>query len=58
MRMHLNGTTSGTVTGILYRGDAKNKYTKPNEPTIHRYTRVDPSDLSLISKFNNLEEAQ
>ena len=56
--MHLNGITSGTVTGILYRGDAKTKYTKPNEPTIHRFTRVDPQDISLISKMNNLEEAQ
>jgi hypothetical protein len=47
--MHYTSNTSGVVTGILYRGDEKNKYSKPNEPTIERYTRVDPYDFSLIN---------
>jgi cytochrome oxidase assembly protein ShyY1 len=49
VRMHYTSNTSGIVTGILYRGDEKNKYSKPNEPTIERYTRVDPYDFSLIN---------
>jgi cytochrome oxidase assembly protein ShyY1 len=32
-RKHIvNG--SGTITGVLYQGDAKTKYSKPNSPTI------------------------
>jgi hypothetical protein len=46
--------TSGEVTGILYRGDAKTKYSKPNEPTINRYTAVNPYDISLISQMKNI----
>ena len=48
--------TSGEVTGILYRGDAKTKYSKPNEPTINRYTAVNPYDISLISQMKNIDE--
>ena len=49
MKMHYTGVTSGKITGILYRGDAKTKYSEPNEPIIDRYTRVDPYDFSLIA---------
>ena len=55
--MHYTGVSSGSVTGILYRGDSKTKYTKPNEPTIQNYKRVDPYDLSVINSMNNLDEA-
>jgi len=48
--------TSGEITGILYRGDAKTKYSKPNEPTINRYTAVNPYDISLISQMKNIDE--
>lgn len=34
MKMHYTGFVSGEVTGVLYRGDAKTKYSIPNEPTI------------------------
>lgn len=51
--MHYTGATTGTFTGILYRGDAKTKYSAPNEPTIDRFTRVDPYDFSLIAQMKN-----
>ena len=34
LKYHYTGTTSGEVVGFLYRGDAPNKYSKKNEPTI------------------------
>ena len=57
MKMHFTGATSGEIVGLLYRGESKTKYSLPNEPTIDRYTRVDPYDFSLITKMNNREEA-
>lgn len=57
LKMHYTGITSGEITGLLYRGDAKHKYTKPNDPTVEHYTRVDPYDLSLITQMKNFDEA-
>lgn len=57
MKMHYTGKTSGEVIGLLYRGDAKTKYSLPNEPIIQRYHRVDPYDFALISQMKNLDEA-
>ncbi len=57
MKMHLYGTHSGTATGLLYRGDAKTKYSKPNEPLLPKYYRSDPYDCSVIAQLNNLDEA-
>jgi cytochrome oxidase assembly protein ShyY1 len=48
MKMHYTSTTAGEIEGVLYRGDAKTKYSKPNEPTISRYTSVNPYDIALI----------
>ena len=47
----------GTIHGVLYRGDAKTKYWKPNAPTIDNYISVQPSDLSLINQMPNEKEA-
>ena len=33
-KMHYNTAASGTIVGLLYRGDNKTKYSEPNEPTI------------------------
>jgi len=30
--MHYGSKSSGTITGILYRGDPETKYSHPNEP--------------------------
>lgn len=49
MKMHLGGIHAGTITGLLYRGDVKTKYSISNEPAYMRYFRVDPYDLSLVS---------
>ncbi len=57
MKMHYTGVNSGEIYGVLYRGDAKTKYSLQNEPTIQRYTRVDPYDFSLIDQLKNLDEA-
>jgi len=48
---------SGEIQGILYRGDAKTKYSEPNEPMILRFTRVEPYDFALIAQLRNREEA-
>ena len=57
MKLHLNGVTTGTITGVLYRGDADTKYSVPNSPTIKHYTTVRPKELALLNKMNNREEA-
>jgi cytochrome oxidase assembly protein ShyY1 len=57
LKYHYTGVTSGEITGILYRGDAKNKYSKPNEPTIMRFTSVNPYDFSLLSQMKNQDES-
>lgn len=43
------------VQGILYRGDAKTKYTKPNQPALSSYTTVLPEELAVISQLPNPE---
>lgn len=56
-KMHYTGVTSGTITGLLYRGDAKTKYSMPNEPTVDRFTSVNPYDFALITQMSNRDEA-
>ena len=57
MRMHYNGVSTGTITGVLYRGDADTKYSVPNSPSINLFTTVRPKELALLNKMNNREEA-
>jgi cytochrome oxidase assembly protein ShyY1 len=57
LKYHYTGVTSGEITGILYRGDAKTKYSKPNEPTIMRFTSENHYDFSLITQLKNQDEA-
>ena len=56
-KVHYMGVTSGKIVGLLYRGDAKNKYSTPNDPMVDQYHRVDPYDMSLVSQLRNLDEA-
>jgi len=51
----LNEVTS--VTGILYRGDASTKYSKPNQPLMHRYQTVKPEEIAVVNQLPNEEEA-
>jgi hypothetical protein len=55
--MHYTSNTAGEITGVLYRGDAGHKYSQPNEPTIQRWTSVNPYDISLIAQMKNFEES-
>ena len=55
--MHYNGVSTGTITGVLYRGDADTKYSVPNSPSINLFTTVRPKELALLNKMNNREEA-
>ena len=48
-RMHYATQTMGSITGVLYRGDAKTKYWKANSPTLNHYESVQPEELSLIT---------
>ena len=57
LKMHYTGTVTGEVVGVLYRGDAKTKYSLANEPTIERYHTVNPYDFSLITQMKNSEES-
>jgi len=36
------------VTGILYRGDNKTKYSKPNQPALSHFLSVYPEELAVI----------
>ncbi|CDW89539.1 surfeit locus protein 1-like [Stylonychia lemnae] len=56
-RMHYGVNDGIEITGVLYRGDAKTKYSKPNDPLAHYYTRVDAYDFSVIDQLKNWEEA-
>jgi cytochrome oxidase assembly protein ShyY1 len=57
LKMHYNVKASGEITGILYRGDPKTKYSIPNTPAFLEYTRVDPYDFSLVCQLPNRTEA-
>ena len=56
-RLHYQANNMGTISGVLYRGDAKTKYSTPNNPTIQQYKSVQPYDLSLLMQTPNQEEA-
>ena len=57
MKFHYNNAVSGKIFGVLYRGDAQTKYSKPNSPTIDKYEVVNPYDCSLLMQLPNKEEA-
>ena len=56
-KYHYNSNNTGYITGILYTGDAKTKYSKNNEVLAQVYHHVTPSDFALLNKMNNLDEA-
>lgn len=45
---HKFGAASGEIVGLLYRGDLKTKYTKPNTPIVQYYHRVDPYEHAVV----------
>ena len=53
----LHSVVQGKVKGVLYRGDAKTKYSVPNSPTISFYQNVTPYDLAVVDQLPNLQEA-
>ena len=56
MKLHQK-TTKGTISGILYRGDALTKWSVANSPTIERYDVVKPSDIAAVDQLANYDEA-
>ena len=56
-RRHYETFSAGTISGLLYRGDAKTKYWKPNNPSQGDMKSVQPYDISLITQVPNQEEA-
>ena len=54
--MHLM-TAAGVIKGVLYPGQAKNKWSQPNSPTVDKYVNVDPKDFALIDQLPNEKEA-
>ena len=45
------------VTGVLYRGDNKTKYSKLNAPFMDEFLNVYPEELALLFSFSNQDEA-
>ena len=45
------------VSGVLYRGDAKTKYSKANVPLRNMYTSTYPEELALMTAMPNESEA-
>jgi cytochrome oxidase assembly protein ShyY1 len=45
------------VEGILYRGDPKTKYSKPNQPAYQEYHSIYPEQISVMCQLPNVEEA-
>ena len=40
-------------TGVLYRGEAKTKYTKPNIPSQNQFNHADPAELAALCQLGN-----
>lgn len=57
LNMHNKGVQSGEITGLLYRGENKTKYSKPNTPLHHEFTRVEPYDIAVYNQLKNWDEA-
>jgi len=57
VKLHYNTAASGEVVGLLYRGDAKTKYYKPNTPSGNFFHSVQPFDISAIAQLKNFDEA-
>ena len=57
LKQHYQSNVTGYITGVLYSGDAKTKYSKSNQPMVQIYSHVYPEELSLINQMNNREEA-
>jgi hypothetical protein len=45
------------VKGILYRGDALTKYSKPNQPLLNAWRSVRPDELAVVNVLSNEAEA-
>jgi len=45
------------VQGVLYRGDAATKYSKPNIPIYRQYRSVVPKELAIVNDLSNETEA-
>jgi len=48
---------TSVVQGVLYRGDNKTKYSKPNQPALSHFLSVYPEELAVVGQLPN-EEAQ
>ena len=53
LRQHYSSNTLGTVTGVLYRGDTRSKYSKLNTPSQNHFTSVQPNEIALITQAPN-----
>ena len=45
------------ISGVLYRGDAKTKYAKANQPFLSKFKTVYPEELAVVNALPNEEEA-
>ena len=55
--VHYKAASTGSITGVLYRGEAKTKYSTPNTPNTGDYHHVTPYDFSLVMQLKNQKEA-
>ncbi len=51
------GNNQTSITGVLYRGDAKTKYSPFNQPLYADYKNAYPEELAVVFQLGNEEEA-
>ena len=56
-KTHYMNNTMGQIEGILYRGDKETKYSGYNSPVNGSYKIVKPSDLAIMTKLPNEDQA-
>lgn len=57
LRKHYRTNVSGTIRGVLYRGDTGTKYEKPNSAELEAYSTVKPAECAMMMQLHNEEEA-
>ena len=56
-RQHYMNKSTGSIEGVLYRGDKLTKYTGTNSPGSNIYKIVKPDDLALMAQLPNQDQA-
>lgn len=55
---HRTPVGNTVITGVLYRGDSSNKYSKENAPRYEKWRTINPEEISIYVGLNNKEVAK